>query len=232
MSTTKVLSLGGSIVSPPEGFDIPFLTGLLETLNRYLKDNPKVRLVIVVGGGGPARTYQQVYQSLTQQPDSDEMDKIGIAATRLNAQLLKALFQAICHPEVIIDPYEPFEFKERVLIAAGWKPGFSTDYDAVVLAERFNADTVVNLSNITQVYTDDPKINRSAKPIERINWTDFRRIVGNEWTPGKNLPFDPIAAKHASRINLRVIVADGKELTNLEKVLNDGDFHGTTIGPE
>jgi hypothetical protein len=40
-------------------------------------------------------------------------------------------------------------FSGRVLMAAGWKPGFSTDYDAVVLAERFGARIrILMLSNI------------------------------------------------------------------------------------
>jgi uridylate kinase len=153
-------------------------------------------------------------------------------ATRLNAQLIKAIFGDFCSHDVIIDPTaalaEPLD--DRVLVAAGWKPGFSSDYDAVLLAERFNAVTVINLSNIEKVYTDDPKKNPNAKPLDAISWADFRAMVGDEWVPGKNVPFDPIASKHASKIGIKVICAAGRDISNLEKILNNEAFIGTTIG--
>ena len=115
-------------------------------------------------------------------------------------------------------------------MAAGWKPGFSTDFDAVVLAERFGAKTVVNLSNIAQVYTDDPKKNPDAKPLVSATWPEFQKIVGTEWNPGLNAPFDPIATKKAADLGLTVVVAAGSNLPNLDKILRDEPFFGTTIG--
>jgi uridylate kinase len=116
-----------------------------------------------------------------------------------------------------------------VLVAAGWKPGFSTDYDAVLLAERFGAQMLINLSNIEKVYTADPRTDKNARPIDKITWADFRAMVGDEWVPGKNVPFDPVASRHAEKIGLKVICAAGKDLDNLKKILNDEDFTGTTI---
>jgi uridylate kinase len=55
-------------------------------------------------------------------------------------------------------------------------------------------------------------------------------MVGDEWTPGKNVPFDPIASRHAEKIGLKVICAAGKNLENLKKILCGEDFTGTTIG--
>ena len=121
------------------------------------------------------------------------------------------------------------EFNGRILVAAGWKPGFSTDNDAVLLAERFNADTVVNLSNIEKVYTDDPRKNPDAKPIDSISWAEFRKMVGDDWTPGKNTPFDPIASKKAQDLNLTVICAAGKNIENIRSILDGKQFEGTEI---
>jgi len=120
----------------------------------------------------------------------------------------------------------------RILVASGWKPGWSTDYDAVLLAERFGADEVLNLSNIAKVYTADPRLDPEAKPIDRIDWADFRRIVGDEWVPGKNLPFDPIATKKAAGLGLKVVCASGRDLDNLKRILAGEAFTGTTIGPD
>ena len=124
-------------------------------------------------------------------------------ATRLNAQFVKASFGDLCKEAVVTDPTVAEEFNGRILVAAGWKPGFSTDNDAVLLAEKFNADTVVNLSNIEKVYTDDPRKNPDAKPLNEISWTDFRKMVGDEWIPGKNCPFDQKSTGNGTQSNLR-----------------------------
>jgi uridylate kinase len=152
-------------------------------------------------------------------------------ATRLNAQLVKALLGPLCPQEVATDPSSLTIFMGRVLVAAGWKPGFSTDYDAVLLAERFGADRVLNLSNVAKVYTADPRIDPSARPIDAISWADFRAIVGEEWSPGKNVPFDPVATRKAAELGLTVICAAGRDLDNLRRILEGESFVGTVIGP-
>jgi uridylate kinase len=55
-------------------------------------------------------------------------------------------------------------------------------------------------------------------------------MVGDEWVPGKNVPFDPVASRHAQKIGLKVICAAGKDLENLKKIIRGMDFTGTTIG--
>ena len=91
-------------------------------------------------------------------------------------------------------------------MASGWKPGRSTDFDAVLLAKGCGAKTVVNLSNIDYVYDRDPRVNPGAKKFEKINWNDFRKIVGSKWSPGANVPFDPLAAKEAQKLGLSVFL--------------------------
>ena len=99
-----------------------------------------------------------------------------------------------------------------------------------MLAEKLGAKTVVNLSNIEKVYTDDPRKNPDAKPIDTISWQDFRKMVGDDWTPGKNTPFDPIASKKAEECGFKVICASGKNIQNIKNILDDKDFIGTQIG--
>ena len=183
----------------------------------------------IVLGGGPARRYQEAYREIISDVNDEEADWVGIMATRLNAQLIKAVMGKWCSQDVVTNPMEAPTFTGRVLVASGWKPGFSTDYDAVLLAERFKADALINLSNIEKVYTADPKTDPNAKPIDKITWADFRSMVGDEWIPGKNVPFDPVASRHAEKIGLKVICAAGKNLENLRKILSGEDFFGTTI---
>lgn len=230
---TKVLSVGGSIVVP-EKPDTDFLCKFIAMIRNWLNEDSQRRLILVVGGGGPARIYQNAYREIVSasdgaSSDSSEADWIGIMATRLNAQLLKAALGDLCPQEVVYNPTTIDEFNGRILVAAGWKPGFSTDNDAVLLAERFNADTVVNLSNIEKVYTDDPRKNPDAKPIDSISWAEFRKMVGDDWTPGKNTPFDPVASKKAQDLNLTVICAAGKNIENIRSILDGKQFEGTEI---
>lgn len=231
MSQTKVISLGGSIIVPDK-VDSNFLLAFRAALLEYLERKPDSRLILVCGGGGPAREYQRAYRAVIPEADADVLDWIGIAATRLNAELLKQLFRDFCLEQVITDPTAVSVFPGRILVAAGWKPGFSTDYDAVLLAERFQADTLLNLSNITKVYTGDPKVDPKAEPLDRVDWKDFQKLVGSTWKPGINVPFDPVATERAAQIKLRVIVAGGRNIDNLKKILYDQEFEGTVIGPD
>lgn len=224
-----VISLGGSIVAP-ETADAPFLAAFTKLIGEELAADEKRRFIFVVGGGGPARAWQKAYREAAGGGKDSEADWIGIMATRLNAQLLKAVMGDWCPQEVVTDPTRLEPLVGKVLVGAGWKPGFSTDYDAVLLAERFQADMIINLSNIAKVYTDDPRTNPDATPIDAISWPDFRAIVGDEWTPGKNVPFDPVASRHAAKLGIRVICAAGRDLENLRKILHGEPFIGTQIG--
>lgn len=231
MGKIRVISLGGSIVAP-DRVDVQFLRRFRTLIVEYLEAGADRRLILVVGGGGPARAYQNAYREIIEGYSDTEADWIGIGATRLNGQLLAGVFAGFCEDPVVTNPTRVESFGGRILVAAGWKPGFSTDYDAVLLAEKFGADTIVNLSNIPRVYTADPKTDPTARPIERLSWAEFREIVGDQWVPGKNAPFDPIASRKASELGLRVIVTSGRDITNLSEVLNDGQFVGTVIGPQ
>jgi uridylate kinase len=232
---TTVLSLGGSIVAP-EGPDPAFVSSFATLVREHLEVDLERRLILVVGGGGPARLWQKAYREVVGAEAlpaaSEAQDWIGVMATRLNAQLVKAVLGELCPQEVVTDPSAVTIFMGRVLVAAGWKPGFSTDYDAVLLAEKFGAGRLLNLSNIAKVHTADPRVDPNAKPIDKIGWAEFRAIVGDEWVPGKNVPFDPVATRRAAEIKLEVICAAGRDLDNVRAILEGKSFSGTVIGPD
>ena len=229
----SVLSVGGSIIAPDK-VNSEFLSDFLGKIRKYLSDNPDDKLIFVCGGGDPARVYQQAYRAVVTDPaeqDANAQDWIGIKATHINAELVKAIFGGLCKDSVVTNPTdEKVTFSGRILVAGGWKPGFSTDTDAVYLARRFGATKIINLSNIAKVYTDDPRKNPDAKPIDSISWADFRAMVGDEWVPGKNAPFDPIASRLAQEAGIRVICADGRNTENTLAILNGEAFEGTVIG--
>ncbi len=221
-----VISLGGSIVVPKSGIDAAFLKSFAKLIRSHIKLNR--RFILVVGGGDTARRYQQAARQVTKLADED-IDWLGIHSTRLNAHLMRTIFRAEVQHIVVKDPTRSHIWNRPILVAAGWKPGWSTDYVAVRLAKKYKADLVINLSNIAQAYDKDPAKHKDAKPLEKVSWTDFRKIVGNKWIPGMNAPFDPIASRFASENKLQVIIADGKNLKNLNKILKRQKYFGTTI---
>lgn len=229
MSLT-VLSVGGSIIAPDK-VDTEFLKKFKEAIVRYLEENKDERLIFVCGGGAPARVYQSAFREVNGTSSGDEEDWIGIKATYLNAELVRALFSSYTDSPVVTNPTGDITFNSRILVASGWKPGFSTDTDAVYLAKRFGGKRIINLSNIKKVYTDDPKKNPNAQPIDTISWRHFRQMVGDEWKPGLNAPFDPIASRLADEAGLSVICADGRNIENTIAILKGEKAEGTIIKP-
>lgn len=225
-----VISIGGSLLVTKDGIDTKFLSQLNTFIRKYVKRGK--RFFLVAGGGLTARNYRDAGKTVIGSMTDEDLDWLGIHATRLNAHLLRTIFEDIAHPR-IIENYDKklYNWKEAVVVGAGWKPGWSTDYDAVVLARDYGANLIINLSNIDWVYDSDPRTNKNAKPIEKLTWGELEKIVGTEWSPGINAPFDPIAAQLARKLRLTVIVANGEKLKNVENIIEGDAFKGTVIMP-
>ena len=225
-----IISVGGSLISPNGGIGTEFLKQFNSFIRSQLAQNPKRQFFLVIGGGATARHYRDAGQEVIgHELSHEEMDWLGIHATRLNAHLLRTIFQDIAHPQIIKDYNIIQKATEPVVIAAGWKPGWSTDYDAILLCEDYNVNTVINLSNIPQLYDQDPKTNKNAKPIGKISWKDYRAMIGDEWIPGMHAPFDPIAAKKAEELGVRVVIMAGNDMKNLGQYFENKEFTGTVI---
>lgn len=225
-----VISLGGSLVVPNGGIDATFLKKFNQFIRDRLFQHPETQFFIVVGGGSTARHYRDAGREVLQHELSlDDLDWLGIHATRLNAHLLRTIFRDIAHP-YILKHYEIIrKVAESVVVASGWKPGWSTDFCAAMVCEDYNVGTIVNLSNIEMVYDRDPRTHHDAKPIKQISWSEFRKLVGDTWDPGMNVPFDPIASKKAQELGLKVIILKGDNFENLENYFRGEKFVGTVI---
>lgn len=221
---TVVISVGGSIIVPDK-VDIKFLKDLKKLIEKFVRKG--YRFGIYCGGGKLARDYQKAVSSITKL-NQTQLDWLGIHATWLNADLLVKIFENLSDGCFIIDPTKKIKSNKKVLIAGGWKPGWSTDYDAVLLAKNLKANMVINMTNVDYVYDKDPKKSKSAKPIKETTWKELRKLVGSKWSAGLNMPFDPIASKEAEKLGLSVAII-GKNLKNLEKLLKGKKFKGTII---
>jgi|SRR3989344_2702789 len=222
-----VISLGGSLIVPDD-IDVPFLSSFKKLIEDYVAKG--WQFLLITGGGKTARRYQKAAGEVADL-SSDELDWVGIHATRLNGHFLRIIFKELAYEDVVTDPAGLPGAPKSVIVGAGWKPGWSTDFDAVELAEKVGAKRIINLSNIDYVYDKDPRTNKDAKRIEKISWSEFRKILPppEAWNPGLNAPFDPVAAKRAEGFGIEVVVMNGKNLDNLKKALEGEDFEGTII---
>jgi len=226
MSKHRILSVGGSIVIPTTGFDIKFLKKFHKLILSRVKKGDK--FVLVVGGGNTARTYIQAAKKITKLTDTD-LDWLGIQATWQNAKFIQLLFGKYAHGDIVSNPTKKVKTNKPIIVAGGWKPGWSTDYVAVLLAKTYGAKELINLSNIDYVYTADPKKVKSAKPIKELSWPEMKKLIGNKWTPGANLPLDPKATKEAARLKLRVGFVKGTSISDLKAVLGGKRAKGSVI---
>ena len=222
----KILSVGGSIIIPKTGFDIKFLKNFRALILKRVKQGEK--FIFVIGGGATCRNYQAAANSV-RKLSAEELDWLGIYTTWYNAEFVRLLFGDLAYELVVKNPTKKINTKKPIIIAGGWKPGNSTDYDAVKLAEVYKATEVANLSNVDFVCDQDPNKYPNARRLETVSWADFRKIVGDKWVPGANVPFDPKAAKLAQKLGLKVVFARGTDLAEVSKILNGKKAKGTII---
>ena len=225
-----IISVGGSLIVPNGGIDTVFLKNLNEFIRNELAKDKNRQFFLITGGGATARHYidagrEVVGHDLTH----EDMDWLGVHGTTLNAHLVRTIFRDIAHPKVIRHYDIIRKVYEPVVVAAGWKPGWSTDYCATLLCEDYGVKTVINLSNIEQVYDKDPRQFPDAKALDKLTWNQMREIVGDTWTPGLNAPFDPIAAKKSQELGVKVVVMSGADFANVSNCLNGKPFKGTVI---
>ena len=226
-----IISVSGSLIVPNEGIAVEFLSKLNFFIRDQLVRYPQRQFFLVIGGGMLARHYIDAGREVVgHELSAEDLDWLGVHATRLNAHLVRTIFRDIAHPYIINDYDIIRKAQEPVVVAAGWKPGWSTDYCAILLAEDYREDTVINLGVLKQLYDKDPNKYDGAQAIDRITWEDFRKIIGDDkWVPGMHAPFDPVAAKRAQGLGVRVVILTGTDFENVEKYLRNESFVGTVI---
>ncbi len=220
-----IISLGGSLIAP-ENIDTEFIKNFVDVIKEYTSKG--YRFGIITGGGRVARNYLDAIKIIAT-PTNVDLDWIGIASTRLNAELLRVAFGDLAYEQIIMDPDMIPATDKPVTLGGGWKPGNSSDLAAIHTAITLGAKKVINLSNIDYAYDKDPNVFPDAVKIESINWPEFRKILPLEWNPGLNAPFDPIAAEKAESAGIEVAIMNGKNLENLKNYLDGKTFIGTVI---
>ena len=221
-----VISLGGSLIVPDQ-IDTEFLKSFRKLILKFVAKGDN--FVIVCGGGKVCRRYTAALSEIIK-ATKEQKDWVGIYATWLNAKFIQAMFKDKAYKDVIIEVDKKLgKVNEKIIVAGGWKPGCSTDNDAVLLAQKFKINNIINLTDIDYVYDKDPKKFSDAKPLKNLTWKEYKKIIGGKWTPGLHLPFDPLASKLAEQLKYSVAILNGTKLKNLNNYLLGRKFTGTVL---
>jgi len=217
-----VISFGGSVLLSEQAdalFYDAFKNLIRELSNKY-------KLYLVIGGGAPARTYIKKGRALGL--SEQELDELGIASTRINAQLLSYYFNNKSAIPQSID--EAVQIKNQLIIMGGTTPGHSTDYVGAQLAFRSQADCFVIATNVDGVYDKDPNTHPNAKLQEQITIDTLLSTYGSTWqSAGKNMVIDGPALQLIAEKQIPTYVINGFHLSELQHILSNTSFHGTKI---
>jgi uridylate kinase len=227
------LVLGGSILAPPD-----LQPAFLESVAEHLRDWSKGRqLLVVVGGGSPARRHIEAARAAGVAEDL--LDRIGIQATRLNAQMLACVLRkkgANVNLEIPHSTAQAIRMAEQhdLVVMGGTVPGHSTDYVAVELAVEGRCVRFVNATNVDGVYTRDPNKHKDAAFKPKLTFEELLGIIEErEWsTAGAAGVVDGPSTVLIATNAVPTCIANGRDLANLGKAIRGEPFHGTTIsGP-
>jgi len=219
-----VIGLGGSLIVPDK-VDTEFLKTFKKLILSHIHTK---QFIIVTGGGRTAREYARA-AGIVSKLKSQDKDWLGIHSTHLNGYLIKTIFGEKAYPQLIKNPNQQIKTDKPIIVAAGYRPGCSSDLDAVLIAKANKIDKLINLTNTDYVYDKDPRKYANAKPIQSITWTEFRKIIPTKFTYGMHVPFDPVASKEAQKNRQKVIIINGRKTKEVQNYLLNKEFKGTVI---
>jgi len=234
MDDAIVIALGGSLLSSNN-------EGTLESWKSNFTDliasviSKKIRMVIVVGGGKLARENIKLAKK-SGVSDPFELDLVGIEATRKNAKEIIGFFS---NSNLMVDGVIPesisdcasFLEKNNLVVMGGTVPGHTTDTVAIKMGAKLNSKCVIIATNVTHVFTSDPRLDSNAKPIESMSLNELGIIsgIGKEILPGSSFAVDPVGVNIAIEHNLPLVILNGHDVDNLRKAVNGEPFDGTNV---
>jgi uridylate kinase len=219
------LSLGGSLLT--KNMDASSYLRYANIIKRLWEAGNDI--VVVCGGGRPARQYIGIAKELGG--NSDLQDNLGILATHVNALLLIAALGDSANPLIHRRASEvKLHHGDKILVGGGYRPGSSTDYRAALFAKAMNADLIINATDVAGVYDKNPKTNKDAKKLDRLTFMELETILkaNVKQVPGEYSLFDLKAVRLASRLDIPVIFVDGNDPEEIIRAV-EGSHHGTVV---
>lgn len=222
-----VIAFGGSVLAPEEP-DPEWLRKVAKAIREWSEER---RVFVVVGGGRTAR--RSIHLARESGASEEDLDRVGIQATRLNAQILLAFLRGAdveCNADVPLSVREGGLCPFRAVVMGGTTPGHSTDHVAAELAHECHADRLVIATNVDGVYDKDPRAHDDATRFETMSYGQLQELVGPDWTEaGMATIVDPPAAALLAESNIETLVLDGMDLGNVGKAVQGETVDGTRI---
>lgn len=223
----EVLSLGGSLIFKDNQVNYDYIKKIKKLLHSY-KDR---KFVVVVGGGFIARVYINALEHFGA--TQEYMSHFGVAVTRTNARMMASLFGDTCNTHLFPKTLQEARnlLKKHNIVFCGalrYEANQTSDGTAAQTAHYLNA-RFINITNVKGLYDKDPKKNKNAKFIPRINHSDFDKIVKKlKYHPGQHFVLDHHASDVIRRNNVSTYIVGG-DLKNLKNLLDGRKFVGTII---
>ena len=221
---TFVISVGGSAIVPGE-IDVKFLKQLKKTISKLSKRN---KLVIVCGGGKPARDYIKAAKHFGVHDRMASL--VGIRTTKLNATLVSLVLHGnVSMPDSLKEVKSELNKRNVVVIGAlGFQPGMTSDGDAAQVAVYIKANMFINVTDVDGLFDKNPKEHKNAKFIPYISFNDFWKIASKiKYKAGQHFVLDQAGAKIIRKSKIKTVILKG--MKNLEAVVLNKPFKGTVI---
>ncbi len=171
----------------------------------------KMQIVVVAGGGYIARYYINLARELGV--DEASLDELGIEVSRLNAQLFVYALGDAAYPHIPTNLHEIVVALEtgKIVVAGGLHPGQSTNATSAQIAEKINANTFINATDVVGIYNADPNKYKNAKLFRSIGIRELQNMIVHESTmAGAYDLMDIVALKviERSKLTTRVVKSD------------------------
>jgi uridylate kinase len=223
------ISAGGSIMIP----DAPDVAYIRQFASEVVALSKTFRVFVVVGGGRLARNYIQAARQLGA--DESSLDHMGIDATRLNARVLVAALGESALGRIPYDFDDALEASmfHPIVVMGGTHPGHTTDAVAVMMGERARAKRVLILTNVDGVYTADPRVDRTAKRIDKMTAAELVALTSTSTSEaGSTGVIDAMGCKIIQRSRIPASVLHGRDFDALRAAADGRPFKGTLIVPQ
>jgi uridylate kinase len=224
-----VISLGGSILVRGSG-DAEYLRAITSVLSERSEGTS---IAVITGGGRTARDYIGLGRSCGA--DEATLDEVGIAATRLNAILLISALRGSCYPRPFLSIDEGLAalVTHGIAVGGGTHPGHTTDAVAAILAERWGADLLLNLTSVDGAYTADPEKDPEAKRLDHLTSSELVGLVAPTGrSAGSHSVMDPLAAHIVHRARIPVRILHGRDIEGIRSCMAGRRFKGTMVEPD
>ncbi len=208
-----VVKLSGSIFDEIDAEQR--LSELASMFDEFVSEGNK--LAVVVGGGKRSRELIELGRKLGA--SEDVLDEIGIDITRVNAKIMISSMKT-SYSKVITDLREAKVAWDigKIPVAGGLSPGHSTNAVAALLAEHLKADLFVNSTKAGGVFDKDPKINPTAKLMEKVYVEDLKKMIKGSFEAGTYELLDEVSIGIIERSKIKTIVT-GTDMLEVKKAL-------------